>query len=64
MTSFYDAHIPPPPQPMTVLGRHGAKFKVRIFGQTRIMDTETILKFAASRRQAGADVSLNGFIEE
>ena len=65
MNAFHDqAHNSPPPSPMTVVGRHGAKFKVRIFGRDRIMDADTVLKWVADRRKAGAAVDLNGFIRE
>jgi hypothetical protein len=65
MNAFHDqAHKPPPPSPMVVVGRHGAKFKVRIFDCVRIMGQNDILYWAADRRKAGAMVSLNGFIRE
>jgi hypothetical protein len=65
MTTFHEqAHQAPPPSPMVVFARHGAKFKVRIFGRDRIMDADTVLKWAADRRKAGAAVELNGFIRE
>jgi hypothetical protein len=58
------AHNPPPPSPLIVIGRHGAKFKVKIFGLTKIWTADQILAAAAERRKAGAMVQLNGFIRE
>ena len=46
----YDPSKPPPPFGLVVLGRHGAKFKVRIGALTKIVDRETVLRWAAERR--------------
>jgi hypothetical protein len=58
------AFIPPPPSPLSVVGRHGAKFKVWIFGKNRIMTRDEIISLAKSRREIGAAVNFNGYIHE
>ena len=50
---LYDPSTPPPPFGLIVLGRHGSKFKVRIGKLTKIVDRDTVLRWAAERRAAG-----------
>jgi hypothetical protein len=61
---MWDVSTPPPPSPFIVLGRHGQKLKVRIFGLTKIVDRAQAIKWAKERRAAGAHVSLNFLIRE
>ena len=59
---MYDPSKPPPPFGLFVLGRHGAKFKVRIGALTKIVDRETVLRWADERRAAGGPVQLYPYI--
>jgi hypothetical protein len=52
----------PPPKPFTVLGRHGSKYKVYIFGLTKIVDHAQVIEWAKERRAAGAAVSARCFV--
>jgi hypothetical protein len=61
---MYDASTPPPPYGLTVLGKHGAKFKVRIGNLTKIVDRETVLQWAAERRARGGPVQLWPYLSE
>ena len=54
---------PPPPFGLFVLGRHGNKYKVRIGKLTKIVDRETVLRWAAERRAIGGPVNLGWFPE-
>jgi hypothetical protein len=54
----YDPSKPPPPFGMFVIGKHGAKFKVRIGSLTKIVDREKVLQWAAERKAAGGPVQL------
>ena len=62
-TMMYDPSKPPPPFGLFVLGRHGAKFKVRIGKLTKIVDRETVLRWAAERRAVGGHVQLSPYIQ-
>lgn len=61
---MWDASTPPPPSPLTVLGRHGQKLKIRVFGLTKIMTREQVIALAKDRRKVGAMVQLSGLIRE
>jgi hypothetical protein len=63
-TATWDPSKPPPPFGLTVLGRHGSKFKVRIGKLTKIVDREKILQWAAERRAVGGPVQLMPYIQE
>ena len=60
---MYDPSKPPAPFGLVVLGRHGAKFKVRIGKLTKIVDRETVLRWAADRRAVGGHVQLSPYIQ-
>ena len=59
---MYDPSKPPAPFGLIVIGKHGAKFKVRIGALTKIVDRETVLKWAAERKTAGGTVQLWPYI--
>jgi hypothetical protein len=61
---FWNPSTPPPPFGLTVLGRHGAKFKVRIGKLTKIADKDTVLRWAAERRASGGQVTLWPYIQD
>jgi hypothetical protein len=44
------------------MGRHGQKFRVRIGKLTKIVDRDTVLRWAEERRMAGGTVQLNGYV--
>ena len=62
-SAMYNPSKPPAPFGLFVLGRHGAKFKVRIGALTKIVDRETVLRWAAERRAAGGTVRLSPYIQ-
>ena len=61
-TRMYDPSTPPPPYGLIVLGKHGSKFKVRIGKLTKIVDHETVLRWAAERRARGGHVQLYPYL--
>jgi hypothetical protein len=63
MTAMWNDQ-PSPPFGLSVIGRHGSKFKVRYGKLTKIVDRETVLRWAAERRAAGGIVRLYPFIAE
>ena len=60
----YDPSKPPPPFGLFVIGKHGAKFKVRIGSLTKIVDREKVLQWAAERKAAGGPVQLSPYLTE
>jgi hypothetical protein len=60
----WDPSKPPPPFGLFVLGRHGARFKVRYGALTKIVDRERVLQWAAERRAVGGPVRLAPYIYE
>jgi hypothetical protein len=61
---MWNPSSPPPPFGLIVLGKHGARFKVRYGALTKIVDREKVLQWAAERRVAGGPVQLWPYIAE